>query len=458
MKRKKILLLCDDIRTHTGVANVGKNIIFSTAKHYDWVNLGSIIKHPENGKKIDVSKSINKELNIENASVIIYGNDGYGNPDLIRQLINLEKPDALFLITDPRYWVWLFQIENEIRKHCPIVYLNIWDNFPVPYYNKAYYESCDALLGISKQTVFINRKVLGEKTKDKILEYVPHGINTKHFYPMSEEDKVNLEFLKFKKEIFKNKNYDFCVFFNSRNINRKRVSDTILSFKLFIEQLDKEKAEKCVLLLHTHDKDVAGTDLTAVIDLFQCENLNIIITNRILNETQLNWLYNIADLQILISSNEGWGLSLTEALLSATPIIANVTGGMQDQMGFKDENNNWFEPSENIPSNNKKIYDDCGEWAFPVFPKVSTIDGSVETPYIYNDICSQEDVSQKLLEAYSLGTEELRRRGYLGLNWAKQEEVGFTSDIMGKRIIKALDELFNTWKPRKNYELISITN
>jgi hypothetical protein len=36
------------------------------------------------------------------------------------------------LITDPRYFIWLFAMENEIRKHIPITYLNIWDDYPAP--------------------------------------------------------------------------------------------------------------------------------------------------------------------------------------------------------------------------------------------------------------------------------------------------------------------------------------
>jgi len=47
--------------------------------------------------------------------VFLYPIDGYGNPDLIRQLIAMEQPDAIMLITDPRYFEWLFQIENEIQ-------------------------------------------------------------------------------------------------------------------------------------------------------------------------------------------------------------------------------------------------------------------------------------------------------------------------------------------------------
>ena len=118
--------------------------------------------------------------------MIIQPNNGYGEAQQIRDLIKREKIDAIFLITDPRYFTWLFQIENEIRKQIPIVYLNIWDDYPAPMYNKAYYESCDALLGISKQTVNINKLVLGDKAKNKIIDYVPHGMNTKVFYPIDE--------------------------------------------------------------------------------------------------------------------------------------------------------------------------------------------------------------------------------------------------------------------------------
>ena len=60
----------------------------------------------------------------------------------------------------------------------------------------------------------------------------------------------------------------------------------------------------------------------------------------------MSYLYNYADVYILLSSAEGWGLALTESLLTGTPIIANVTGGMQDQMRFEDENGDWIEFNE----------------------------------------------------------------------------------------------------------------
>ncbi len=210
-----------------------------------------------------VSADTGTNAGITDASVFLYPVDGYGDPDFIRQLIEIEKPDALMLITDPRYFEWLFMIENEVRKHCPIIYLNIWDDYPAPLYNKAFYESCDALLAISKQTKLINELVLGDKAKSKIIEYVPHGLNENHFYPIEKEDELK-ELEKYKQQLFANNEKDFVVFFNSRNIRRKQIPDTMLAFRFFLDTLPKEKAEKCALVLHTEVISEHGTDLEAV--------------------------------------------------------------------------------------------------------------------------------------------------------------------------------------------------
>ena len=40
-------------------------------------------------------------------------------------------------------------------------------------------------------------------------------------------------------------------------------------------------------------------------------------------------------LQLTWHSNEGFGLGTCESLMAGTPIIVNVTGGLQDQCGFR---------------------------------------------------------------------------------------------------------------------------
>ncbi len=158
--RKKILLLGDDLRVHSGVATICKELVISTSHVYNWVQIAGAVKHPDGGKKLDLSAEINKVANIDDASLMLYPTDGYGNPDLLRAIIKIEKPDVLCFITDPRYYTWLFQMEAEVRKQIPMVYINIWDDLPVPLYNSEFYESCDGLFGISKQTVLINKLCL----------------------------------------------------------------------------------------------------------------------------------------------------------------------------------------------------------------------------------------------------------------------------------------------------------
>ena len=455
-ERKKILLICDDIRVHSGVATVAREMVLNTCQHFNWVQVAGAINHPEKGKKLDISQDTNINTGLTDASVQIYPVDGYGDANLIRQLIKIEKPDAIFLITDPRYFMWLFQIENEIRRKMPIVYLNIWDDYPAPMYNRPYYEACDALLGISKQTVNINKLVLGDKTADKLIEYVPHGLNHDVFKPI---DNTDPEFAEFRKQLFGGREFDFVLFFNSRNIRRKQIPDTLVAYKLFIDSLSEEKAKKCAFVLHTQVVDENGTDLGAVCEFLFDNNpkYNIIFSDRPLSPNQMNYLYNASDVQILLTSNEGWGLSLTEAILAGKMIIANTTGGMQDQMRFV-RDGKWMEVDADFPSNHNGTYKEHGEWALPVYPTSRSIQGSPITPYIWDDRCTSEDASSRIKEAYEMSKEERTQRGLKGREWAIGDEAGFTGEKMGQRIIQNLDTLFSTWKPRKNYELINTKN
>ena len=452
-KRKKILLICDDIRVHSGVATVAREVVFHTAQHFNWVNVAGAINHPEQGKRLDLCQSTNDAVGLKDASVFMYPVHDYGNPDILRQLLKIEKPDAIMLITDPRYFVWLFSMENEIRKHIPITYLNIWDDYPAPMYNKAFYEACDLLMGISKQTVNINKLVLEEKAKNKIIRYVPHGLNHEIFKPIDKNDSALVEF---KKNLFKGKEYDFALLFNSRNIRRKQIPDTLLAYRYFVDQLPAEKAKKCCLVLHTERVSEHGTDLDAVIELLlNDEKYNVLFTDTRLDPVSMNLLYNSTDAQILLTSNEGWGLSLTEAILCGKPIIANVTGGMQDQMRFEFEDGTWIDFDADFPSNHNGTYKKHGEWAFPVYPSNRSIVGSPLTPYIWDDRCTAEDAAEQIMNIYNLSSEERQAKGLKGREWALSDEAGFTGVAQGKRVIEAFDTLFSTWKPREKYELIN---
>ena len=262
--RKKILLLCDDIRMHSGIATMAREFVVNSAQHFNWLNLGAAVGHQDEGKIFDLSDDINKSKKLTDSYVKILPSNGYGNADTVRQLIEKEKPDAIFIFTDPRYWIWLFDIEREIRSKIPIVWLNIWDDYPSPLYNKTYYNSVDALMAISKQTLNINKLVLEEEAENKVLKYIPHGIDETVFKPIKKEDAEFETFTKFRKDLFTGKDIEFVMFYNSRNIQRKKTADVILAFRMFCDSIPKEKAKKCALVMHTAAVDPNGTDLNAV--------------------------------------------------------------------------------------------------------------------------------------------------------------------------------------------------
>ena len=231
-----------------------------------------------------------------------------------------------------------------------------------------------------------------------------------------------------------------------------------MAFKTFHDSLPEEKADKCRLILHTELVTDHGTDLGEVKEYLFGEKYgkNVIFSHQKLDRKHLNFLYNVADAQVLLTSNEGWGLTITEAMLTGTPIIANTTGGMQDQMRFVDNEGIWFEPDANVPSNHRGTYKEHGKWAFPVYPSNRSIQGSPPTPYIYDDRCKWEDACDRFKELYNMDPKERKERGLAGREWALSEEAGFYAEKQGERVIEAFDTLFKVWKPREKFEIINV--
>jgi len=455
-KRKKILLLCDDIRMTSGISTMAREIVVGTSHIFNWINLGGAINHPDQGKRLDISQDTNRIMGLPDSSVFIYPINGYGTQEIVRQLLETEKPDAIMFFTDPRYWIWLFQMENEIRKKVPMIYLNIWDDLPAPLYNKPYYESCDTIMAISKQTLNINKMVLGDKAKGKILKYIPHGINENIFFPITEFMKDYNEVLeKKKKQIFGDFKPEFVAFYNARNIRRKCTSDLIAAWATFCDSIGKEKASKTALLLHTQRVDENGTDLNAVIDLLcDPEYQKVYFSDARLNAEEVNLLYNMSDVTCLISSNEGWGLSLTEAMMAGKMIIANVTGGMQDQMRFEDEEGKWIDFNDKFCSNHFGTYKKHGEWSVPVFPTNMSIVGSIPTPYIFDDRCDFRDIAKAIEEVYSLPIEDRFKKGLAAREWVLSDESMMSAKHMCDNVIETINQTMASFKPRKKFELI----
>jgi glycosyltransferase involved in cell wall biosynthesis len=458
-KKKKILLLSDDLRMHSGIATMSREIVLNSVKEFDWVQLGAALNHPENGKVFDLSADTAKRTGVEDANVKVYCFNGYGNQEVLRELIQVEQPDAVLHFTDPRFWGWLYAMEHELRQMIPLMYYTIWDDTPYPMYNKQFYQSCDLLMCISKQTHNIVKQVLkGAGYEDWQITYVPHGINHNDFFPITETHEQWDEYNKFKDNVI-SKDTDFIVFHNARNIRRKHTSDLILAYKSFCDSLPKEKADKCVLLMHTEPVEEAGTDLIAVIKEL-CPMYKVQFTpSRIVTTKELNFYYNMADVTANIASNEGFGLGTAESVMAGTPIVVNVTGGMQDQCGFMKADGSYLtadDYSDEFQTNAEGTFTRCGIWAKPVFPAVRTLQGSVATPYIFDDIADYKETGAKIFEWYDMPRSQRKLCGAAGREHYLKPEVGLSAESMGNNFIKDMNVCFEKWQPRKRTELVKV--
>lgn len=462
-KKKKILLLADDFRLPSGIGTVSKEIIYNTVKKYDWVQLGAALQHPEHGRGVDMSAVIAQETGVEDANVKLIPWSGYGDRNVLFAIINQEQPDAIFHFTDPRYWTWLYALEHEIKTTygIPLIYYSIWDDLPYPMWNAPFYGSCDLIMGISKQSDNIHREVLKQngfgvvdydkfdtvplnlKWNDVVTGFVPHGLNHNKFKPLdSNDDAYKKMYDQFKKQ----NDIEFMVFWNNRNIRRKQPGDVILAFKTFVDSLPEELRSTVGLVMHTQPVDENGTDLIAVRDAL-APDCKIIFSEQKLSVEDLNALYNVADVVVNIGSNEGWGLSSTEAILSGTPIINNVTGGLQDQCGFEDEEGNWIRFNGEFSTNHTGKYKKHGSWVKPVFPSNRSLQGSPATPYIFDDRVRYEDVADAIRYWYDIPLYRRSEMAEAGREWALKN--GLTAEQMGNKMISMINYLFQINKEKR---------
>ena len=169
-KKIKILTISDHPLSPSGVGTQTKYIceaLLKTGK-FEIFSLAGAIKH----HSYEMTK-----VEPYGQDWLIQPVDGYGNQEIIRSLIRTQKPDILWFMTDPRFWEWLWTMENEIRPLVPMVYYHVWDNHPAPKYNKKFYDSNDYIACISKVT----HDIVKETTTDVEAVYVPHAVDTNIF-------------------------------------------------------------------------------------------------------------------------------------------------------------------------------------------------------------------------------------------------------------------------------------
>ena len=409
-KKIKVLTLSDHPLTTSGVGTQTKNVIKALLESgkFSVFSLGGAIKHEDyQPKKVDPYDT----------DWIIIPIDGYGDPDMIRSVIRTQKPDIVWFMTDPRFWTWLWDMENEIRPLCPMVYYHVWDNYPAPYFNRKYYLSNDKICAISKVTYDIVKEVAPEVP----VVYVPHAVDSNIFRPLTDEHNQQ------NRERLLGANKDKVVFFwNNRNARRKQSGTLIYWFKTF---LDKVGHDKAMLIMHTDPKDVHGQDLQHIIEhLGLTTQSQVMFSTNKLSQDDLSGFYNMVDCTINISDAEGFGLATLESLSCGTPIIANMTGGLQEQ-----------------------IRSGSDLFGIPLFPESKAVIGSQDVPYIYEDRLSESQVVSALEKMYALGNEGRKELGQKGREHVMKN---YNFETFNKQWVDIMTQVYEengSWEDRQEH-------
>ena len=415
-KKIKVLTISDHPLSPSGVGTQTRYVIEALLKtgNFEFNCLAGAMKH-NSYKPVKTEEWGDKW--------IIYPVNGYGNPEIIRSLLQSFKPDILWFMTDPRFFTWLWEMEDEIRCHVPLVYYHVWDNLPYPTFNKNYYDSCDVIATISKVTDDIVKTV----SPDVESHYLPHSVDTDVFKPL---DRATIASHRERAGI---KPDQKLFFWNNRNARRKQSGSLIFWFKEF---LDKVGHDKATLIMHTNPKDEAGQDLEGLMHFNEVTDGQIKISVEKIPPQQLAILYNMADCTINIADAEGFGLSSLESLSCGTPVINTMTGGLQEQVT---DGKNWF--------------------GVGIEPSSRAIIGSQNIPWIYEDRVSGNDVVGALMKMYELTEEQSDKIGLLG-----REHVltNYNFDNFKKKwvdLMTDIHEKYGSWDNRKHYkpwELIEI--
>tara|TARA_R100000995_G_scaffold24745_2_gene10656 strand:+ start:169 stop:1425 length:1257 start_codon:yes stop_codon:yes gene_type:complete len=409
-EKKKIFVLADHPFTPSGVGTQTKYFCEALLKtgRYSFICFGGAIKH-QNYEPMRTEEW--------GDDWVIYPVQGYGNQDQVRSILRNHKPDLVWFMTDPRFWTWLWAMDNEIRAHAPMVYHHVWDNFPPPHFNLGYYQSNDKIVCISKVTHEIVKTVA--PNVDSV--YLPHAVHGDVFKPLDIKTRQTI-----RKDAMNIDNDKFVFFWNNRNARRKQSGSLIFWFKEFLDKIGHDKAS---LLMHTDPHDVHGQNLIHIMEHLGLTNGELLFSTTKMPPQKLAEVYNSVDCTINISDAEGFGLATLESLSCGVPIIVNMTGGLQEQVT---DGEKWF--------------------GIGIEPCSKAVIGSQDVPYIYEDRISKEDFINALTTMYEMDPED---RAKLGADGREHVLENYNFDNFCTDWVNTIDEViekFGSWETRKNYD------
>jgi glycosyltransferase involved in cell wall biosynthesis len=224
----------------------------------------------------------------------------------------------------------------------------------------------------------------------------------------------------------------FVFFWNNRNARRKQTGSLLHWYRDFLDMEGVDRDKVC-LFMHTDPNDPHGQPIKFLVNSLGFTGGEVIISEQKLPPDALNVLYNLAHCTVNISDAEGFGLATLESLSTKTPIIVNMTGGLQEQVT---DGEKWF--------------------GIGIEPVSKAVIGSQQVPYIYEDRISKEDFLDAMYTMYTKSEKERDELGELGHQHVLDN---YNFENFSKQwvdLMCGIHERHGSWDTRKNYNNIRV--
>lgn len=318
---KNILVLSDFLTASTGVARQTLRMVqwLEATGRYKFVCLGAIASQDP----------VPQEPIQQGDNITLLPYNSYGDAEKLRNILDTYQIDAIWFMTDPRFYTWLPAAIDSIAedypqvKNIPLVYYHVWDNFPGPVGYKVLFDRVSHIACISKLTLdCMSQMGYGDKTS-----YLPHTVDLSKYGKISEENRLEA-----RKSLFDEDDV-FIFFWNGKNMMRKQPELMLRIFAEFKREVaeEVEGLRKPVLLMKTSHTD-GQNNLYATMQMFGLDDSDVKILDKDMSDDAMVLLYNVADITCNTSFAEGFGLPVLESLACGTPVIAPLTGGIPEQI------------------------------------------------------------------------------------------------------------------------------
>jgi glycosyltransferase involved in cell wall biosynthesis len=298
------MLYVGDFPAPTGFGIVSRNLIKTFRKHYDLYIVG-INYYGDydplcNGLKVYPASAGTGDV--------------YGGPKL-QELLFTHKPDVVFVLND----VWIamdysriitmYREKNPEAKTKFILYTPIDAENIKEMFLKGIQEYDEVITYTEFGRAQISHAIPAEK-----LHVVPHGVDHANFHKVDRN--------KVRKQMGIGPD-DFLVLNISRNQPRKRLD---LFFYIFAEWVKKYNIPSNVRAYYHGALQDVGIDIIQWCQYLGIEN-RLALTSMDLSpdkgitDTQMNMVYNSADVFFTTAQAEGWGLPVAEAMAVGLPVI-----------------------------------------------------------------------------------------------------------------------------------------